>query len=69
MLKRLAIGGKIMNYKQQNKQLKREVKRLQKELEITSRFNEYHIEKWEMWEERARDLYRELHGKDAPPQG
>ena len=29
----------------------------------------YANEKHDLWEERARTLYRELHGKDAPPQG
>lgn len=33
------------------------------------RSQRHHIAKAEKWEERARALYRELHGKDAPPQG
>ncbi len=40
----------------------REVIRLRK-------FNQYQLEKSQIWEERARALYRELYGKDAPPQG
>lgn len=58
-----------MNYKQQNKQLKRELKRLKQELKTANQFGNLYLQKWEKWEERSRALYRELHGKDAPPQG
>lgn len=57
-----------MNYAQQNKQLKRELKRLKQELKTANLFKDLHLQKWEKWEERARSLYRELHGKEAPPQ-
>lgn len=58
-----------MNYKQQNKQLKRELNRLKKELQTANLFKDLHLQKWEKWEERARSLYREIHGKEAPLQG
>lgn len=58
-----------MNYKQHNKQLIRELKHLKKELHSANLFKDLHLQKWETWEERARSLYRELHGKDAPVQG
>ena len=45
-----------MDYRQHNKQLKRELKRLKQEI---------HLLKWEKWEECAKSLYCELHGKEA----
>lgn len=57
-----------MDYKQQNKKLNRELKRLKQELKAANQFKDLYLQKWEKWEERARDLYRELHGKEAPPQ-
>lgn len=39
------------------------------EMTRLKRSQRHHIAKAEKWEARARALYRELHGKDAPPQG
>jgi hypothetical protein len=46
-----------------------EIVRLREELKTANQFKELYLSKWEKWEARARALYRELHGKDAPPQG
>lgn len=46
-----------------------EIARLKGELRSAEQFKELYRNKWEKWEERARSLYREVHGKDAPPQG
>lgn len=46
-----------------------EMMRLKDELRVAERFKELYRAKWEKWEERARSLYCELHGKEAPPQG
>lgn len=48
--------------------MQKEIKRLKQELKTANQFKELYLSKWEKWEERARSLYREVHGKDAPPQ-
>lgn len=58
-----------MNYKQHNKQLMRKLKHLRKELHSVNLFKDLYLQKWEKWEERAKELYRQVHGKDAPLQG
>lgn len=54
-----------MDYRQHNKQLKRELKHLKQELQTANKFKEIHLLKREKWEERAKSLYCELHGKEA----
>jgi hypothetical protein len=43
-----------------------EITRVKDELRVAERFKELYRAKWEKWEARARSLYRELHGKEAP---
>lgn len=49
--------------------MKNEILKLRKENDVLKKRNKHYLDKWDTWEERSRALYRELHGKDAPPQG
>lgn len=51
-----------MTYKHHNKQLLRQIKRLQKELKSANQFKDLYRDKWEKWEDRSRALYHEVHG-------
>lgn len=49
--------------------MQKEILKLRQENDVLENRHKRCLEKRDLWEERARSLYREVHGKDAPPQG
>ena len=65
----MIASGNVQKLSEALRLMQKEILKLRKENDILENRNKRYLEKWDTWEERARSLYRELHGKDAPPQG
>lgn len=62
---RLTHRETTMEQKQNTKHLMRQIKHLKRELQCAQQFKDLYLSKWEKWEEIARALYQEVHGKEA----
>lgn len=65
----MIASGDIQNLSEALRLMQNNILKLRKENDVLENRNKHYLGKWDMWEERSRALYRELHGKDAPPQG
>jgi|SRR3990167_3383999 len=65
----MIASNDIQTLSQALKLMQKEIIKLREEKNILKAKNKSYLDKCETWEERARELYRQVHGKDAPPQG
>lgn len=65
----MIAAGDVQNLSEALRVMQNEILKLRQDNDVLKNRNKQYLEKWDTWEERSRALYRELHGKDAPPQG